>query len=148
MSLETIFSACGMVAMLGWLLLIFLPRWKWTARFIAACLVPLALAVVYLALIVTHFEQSEGGFGSLAQVSQLFQNPHNLLAGWIHYLAFDLFIGAWEVRDAQKVGLHHLLVVPCLVLTFLLGPIGLLLYFVLRWSIKRKLLIGGTHERA
>lgn len=148
MPLETIFSACGMVAMLGWLLLIFVPRWKWTARFIAACLVPLALAVVYLVLVVTHFGQSEGGFGSLAEVSLLFRNPHNLLAGWIHYLAFDLFIGAWEVRDAQSVGLHHLLVVPCLVLTFLLGPIGLLLYFVLRWSLKRKLLVGGEHERA
>jgi len=149
MSLETIFSTCGTLAMLGWLLLIFVPRWKWTARFIAACLVPLALAVVYLVLVATHFGQSEGGFGSLAEVSLLFRNPHNLLAGWIHYLAFDLFIGAWEVRDAQKIGLHHLLVVPCLVLTFLLGPIGLLLYFGLRWSIKRKLLIGGVeHERA
>jgi len=148
MPLETIFSACGMVAMLGWLLLIFVPRWKWTARFIAACLVPLALAVVYLVLVATHFGQSEGGFGSLAQVSQLFQNPHNLLAGWIHYLAFDLFIGAWEVRDSQRIGLHHLLVVPCLVLTFLLGPIGLLLYFVLRSAIKRKLFVGGIHERA
>ncbi len=148
MPLEKIFSACGMVAMLGWLLLIFVPRWKWTARLIAVCLLPLALAVVYLVLVVTHFGQSEGGFGSLAEVSLLFRNPHNLLAGWIHYLAFDLFIGAWEVRDAQKVGLHHLLVVPCLVLTFLLGPIGLLLYFVLRFAVKRKLLVGETHERA
>ena len=137
-----------MVAMLGWLLLIFLPRWKWTARFIAACIIPLALAVVYLLLVVTHFGQSEGGFGSLAEVSLLFRNPHNLLAGWIHYLAFDLFIGAWEVRDAQKVGLHHLLVVPCLLLTFLFGPVGLLLYFMLRWSLKRKLLVGGADERA
>jgi hypothetical protein len=148
MPLETIFSACGMVAMLGWLLLIFLPGWKWTARFIAAGLLPLALAVVYLILVATHFGQSDGGFGSLAEVSQLFQNPHNLLAGWIHYLAFDLFIGAWEVRDARKVGLHHLLVVPCLVLTFLLGPIGLLLYFGLRFVVKRKLLVGETDERA
>jgi len=148
MPLEKIFSACSMVAMLGWLLLIFLPRWKWTARFIAACIIPLALAVVYLLLVVTHFGQSEGGFGSLAEVSLLFRNPHNLLAGWIHYLAFDLFIGAWEVRDAQKVGLHHLLVVPCLLLTFLFGPVGLLLYFMLRWSLKRKLLVGGADERA
>ena len=148
MSLETIFSVCGRVAMLGWLLLIFVPRWKWTARFITAVLLPLALAFVYLFLIAMHFGQSEGGFGSLAQVGLLFRNPHNLLAGWIHYLAFDLFIGSWEVRDAQRVGIHHLLVVPCLVLTFLLGPIGLLLYFALRFAIKRKFFVGGTeHER-
>ncbi len=141
MTLETIFSACGMVAMLGWLLLIFLPRWKWTARFIAACLIPLAFAVVYLFLVVTHFGQSEGGFGSLAEVSLLFRNPHNLLAGWIHYLAFDLFVGGWEVRDAGRLGINHLLVIPCLILTFLLGPIGLLLYFVLRWTLRRKFMI-------
>lgn len=135
--------------MLGWLLLIFVPRWKWTARFIAAILLPLALACVYLFLVATHFGQSEGGFGSLAEVGLLFRNPHNLLAGWIHYLAFDLFIGSWEVRDAQRLGIHHLLVVPCLVLTFLLGPIGLLLYFVLRFAVKRKFFVGGTeHERA
>ena len=148
MPLETIFSVCGWVATLGWLLLIFVPRWKWTARFIAACAIPLVLAVVYLVIVATHFGQSEGGFGSLAQVSLLFRNPHNLLAGWIHYLAFDLFIGAWEVRDAQRVGINHLLVVPCLILTFLLGPTGLLLYFVLRWSIKRKFFVGGENERA
>jgi hypothetical protein len=149
MSLETVFSLCNWVAMLGWLLLVFVPRWKWTARFITACLIPLAFAFLYLFLVVTHFGQSEGSFSSLAGVSLLFRNPYNLLAGWIHYLAFDLFIGSWEVRDAQRLGIHHLLVVPCLALTFIFGPIGLLLYFVLRFAVKRKFLIGGgEHERA
>ena len=55
-----------------------------------------------------------------------------LLAGWTHYLAFDLFIGGWEVRDAQRRGIPHLLVVPALVLTFLFGPAGLLLYLAIR----------------
>ena len=55
-----------------------------------------------------------------------------LLAGWIHYLAFDLLIGTWETRDARERGLPHLLLVPCLVLTFLLGPAGWLLYMGVR----------------
>jgi Domain of unknown function (DUF4281) len=149
MSLETIFSVCGWVASLGWLLLVFVPRWKWTARFITAVLLPLTLAFVYLFLVATHFGQSEGSFSSLAGVSQLFRNPYNLLAGWIHYLAFDLFIGSWEVRDAQRLGIRHLLVVPCLVLTFIFGPVGLLLYFGLRFAVKRRFLVGGVeHERA
>jgi len=143
MSLETIFSICTTLVLPGWLLLVFAPRWKWTARFIAACLLPLALAVVYLFLVATHFGQSEGGFSSLAEVSLLFRNPHNLLAGWIHYLAFDLFVGAWEVRDAGRLGIRHLLVVPCLALTFLFGPVGLLLYFALRFAVKRAVLVGG-----
>jgi hypothetical protein len=143
MSPEQLFSLCGMLVLPGWLLLVFLPRWKWTARLVCPVVIPLILACVYLWLVATTFGRTPGGFGSLAEVSQLFQNPRALLAGWIHYLAFDLFIGSWEVRDAQRVGLHHLLIVPCLVLTFLFGPVGLLLYFVLRASICRKLLVEG-----
>jgi hypothetical protein len=143
MSPETIFSACGTLVLPGWLLLVFLPRWKWTARLVAPVIIPAVIGVVYVYLVVAHFGRAEGGFGSLADVSRLFQNRHALLAGWIHYLAFDLFVGAWEVRDAQRVGVHHLLVVPCLVLTFLFGPAGLLLYFLLRWSLRRAFLVGG-----
>jgi hypothetical protein len=55
-----------------------------------------------------------------------------LLAGWVHYLAFDLFIGSWQVRDSQQRGIGHLFVIPCLVLTFLFGPAGLLCYLALR----------------
>ena len=79
-------------------------------------------------LVVATLPGAEGGFSSLAGVSALFDDPWALLAGWTHYLAFDLFIGGWEVRDAQQRGVRHLLVVPALVLTFLLragGPAAL-----------------------
>lgn len=142
MSPETLFSICSMLVVPGWLLLVFAPRWKWSARIIAGVLIPLVLGLVYLYLVVTHFGESGGGFGSLAQVSQLFRNPYNLLAGWVHYLAFDLFVGSWEVRDAERLRINHLLVVPCLVLTFLLGPIGLLLYFALRAFMKRRFIVN------
>lgn len=129
--LESIFSACSTLALLGWASLIFLPRQR-LAHLLAAVAIPLAIAVVYLVLIAQHFGRTEGGFGSLSAVAQLFSNPALLLAGWVHYLAFDLFIGAWEARDAQHHGIRHLLVVPCLLLTFMLGPIGLLSYWALR----------------
>lgn len=129
--LETIFSTCSSLAVVGWAALIFLPRQR-HAHLLAAVIIPLAIAVVYLVLIVQHFGRSPGGFGSLSDVALLFSNPAALLAGWVHYLAFDLFIGAWETRDAQRVGVPHLLLVPCLVLTFMFGPIGLLGYWGLR----------------
>jgi hypothetical protein len=135
MTAESLFSICSMLVLPGWVLLVFLPRWSWTQR-IAAGVVPLVLAIAYLVLIVTNFRKSQGGFGSLQQVSQLFQNPYNLLAGWVHYLAFDLFIGAWEVRDAARLRIAHALVIPCLVLTFLFGPIGLLTWFLIRSSLR------------
>ena len=65
-------------------------------------------------------------------MATLFQKRELLLAGWIHYLAFDLFIGAWETRDAPRNQIPHLVVIPCLVMTFMLGPIGLLFYFAIR----------------
>lgn len=97
------------------------------------------LAVVYLYLVVSDFNDAEGSFTSLAGVAQLFANPKVVLAGWIHYLVFDLFVGCWEVRDSRRHGIHHLLVVPSLILTFLLGPIGLLTYLILRLVRTRSL---------
>lgn len=141
MSYEIIFSICNTAVLPGWLLLAILPRWKWTARLITSVIIPAIFGLVYLYLVITQFGKTEGGFGSLSQVQQLFQNPAMLLAGWIHYLAFDLFIGSWEVRDAQRLGLNHLLVIPCLALTFLFGPIGLMLYFLLRFVAKKQTLV-------
>jgi hypothetical protein len=141
MSYETIFSICNTAVLPGWLLLAVLPRWKWTARLITSVIIPALLGLVYLYLVITQFGKTEGGFGALSQVQQLFQNPAMLLAGWIHYLAFDLFIGSWEVREAQRLGLNHWLVIPCLALTFLFGPLGLLLYFLIRWAAKKQTLV-------
>ena len=135
MAAEPLFSICNFMVLPGWLLLAIAPRWRWTQR-IAGLGLPLALAVVYLTLLVLHFRESGGGFGSLAQVSKLFENQYLLLAGWIHYLAFDLFTGSWLVRDAERLRIAHALVVPCLLLTFLFGPVGLLTWFLIRTSLR------------
>ena len=134
---ETLFSASGKIAMAGWALLVFAPRWRWSQR-IASAIIPLALAIVYLVLIVLYFAKSPGGFGTLAQVMQLFQNPWLLLAGWIHYLAFDLFLGAWQARQAQRLGISHFVVIPCLLLTFLFGPVGFLVFWMIRSAVERR----------
>lgn len=132
MNAEKLFSICNSIALIGWILLVFAPRWRWTSRLVLAGAIPLLLSAVYLALIVTTFGKAEGGFGTLADVMKLFTYPWVALTGWVHYLVFDLFVGSWEVRDAQSRGVSHWLVVPCLALTFLLGPIGFLLYHVIR----------------
>lgn len=95
-------------------------------------MIPLALAIVYSGLIATHWSGHRGGFATLSDVAELFTDRWLLLAGWVHYLAFDLFLGAWEVRDAAVERVPHWLVVPCLVATFLLGPFGLLAYCLVR----------------
>jgi hypothetical protein len=137
MTAEQLFSILNLVAIAGWLPMIVVPRARWASTIVPVA-VPALLAVIYVALVVVALPQSEGSFSSLAGVSALFENPWGLLAGWTHYLAFDLFIGGWEVRDARQRGIPHLLVLPALVLTFLFGPGGLLLYLGIRWLAPNK----------
>ena len=131
MTAAQLFSIVNLVTMAAWLPLVFMPRSRW-ATTVVPIAVPSLLAAVYVALVVTTMPGSDGGFSSLAGVSALFDNPWALLAGWVHYLAFDLFVGGWEVRDAQRHGIPHLLVVPVLLITFLFGPAGLLVYLAIR----------------
>ena len=137
MSAEQIFSIANFAALCGWLLLIVLPGKRWVTHVVSGVAVPAAFAALYSVLIALHFAGSEGGFSSLPEVAQLFNNPWLLLAGWVHYLAFDLLIGSWEVRDARERGVRHIFVVPCLVLTFLFGPAGWLLYLGVRSGARR-----------
>jgi hypothetical protein len=131
MTMEGVFSACNLLAMVGWILLLAVPRQR-LAMVVAGTAIPLTLAAIYLAIFALHVRGSEGGFSSLAAVTLLFGNRGLLLAGWVHYLAFDLFIGAWETRDAMARRVPRLLLAPCLVMTFMLGPIGLLGYHLVR----------------
>jgi hypothetical protein len=139
MTAESIFSLANFVALAGWLVLIIAGRRRWAETLVTGAVLPLLFTVLYSGLIVVHWKDGDGGFGSPAGVQALFSNKWVLLAGWVHYLAFDLFIGSWQVRDSKEHDIPHWLVVPGLVLTFLFGPAGLLLYFVIRLLRARKL---------
>ena len=139
---NTVFSIVNLIAIVGWVLLAALPGRRWAER-ASAWVVPGVLAASYVAIIASSWGQSSGGFSSLADVALLFEDPWLLLAGWIHYLAFDLLIGNWIVRDAQQRGLSHGWVLPSLVLTFLFGPAGWLSYLGLRRALR-----GRTNGRA
>lgn len=138
MSPETIFIIANNGVIPFWLLLVFAPRWKWTQILVHTFALPLLLAVLYLYLAITSFGGGEGNFFSLAGVMALFEDPNAVLAGWIHYLVFDLFVGAWIARDAQRLQIGHFIVVPCLFFTLMLGPAGLLMYYLFRASLRRR----------
>jgi len=132
MTPEQIFSVANSLALAGWLILIVAGRAKWAAPLLTGAVIPLLFAIAYAGILTMHWGETPGGFSTLAGVQSLFTNPWMLLAGWIHYLAFDLFIGSWQVRDAQRHGIAHWMLLPSLVLTFLFGPGGLLVYMALR----------------
>jgi hypothetical protein len=132
-----LFDICNAAVMPFWALMIFAPGWVWTQRLVHSALIPALLGSVYVSLMFTSSPPEGAGFGSLEAVTALFAQPEVVLGGWVHYLVFDLFVGAWEARDAQRRGLHPALVAPCLILTLMLGPAGLLAYLALRGALRR-----------
>lgn len=138
---QSVFSLVGYLAMGMWLLLILAPNWKFTQRLISLKLVPILLSVIYAVYLFLAIQGGSGlDFGSLEAVMQLFTIKDALLAGWVHYLAFDLLIGMWMVEKNRDLKIHILLMVPCLLATFMMGPIGFLLFVIIQ-SIKKQ-----THE--
>jgi hypothetical protein len=148
MTADQIFRICGMLAMLGWLGLILTPVWPKQSRerlprLIFAVAVPAIIAAFYTGLIVTHWAGHPGGFNTLDGVMLLFTDRWLVTAGWIHYLAFDLFIGGWELADSRERGVPHLAIIPVLIVTFLFGPIGLLSYLGLRMFWRKPASLRG-----
>ena len=158
--LERLFANASTVAMLGWLALLVglqaqglgapggAPRQASRALLtLGGRLIPLLLSLGYAALMLQWWGRSPGGFGSLEQVATLLESRGLLLAGWVHYLAFDLWVGRWAIDalaaepEAQGVAnwVGRLLMLPCLLLTFMFGPVGLLAFLALRqarrWSL-------------
>jgi len=136
---EQWFGYAGQAAMLGWLILVFLPR-RWALlTAVPRFVIPFGLSLLYSGLTMTHFFSVEGGgYGSLDEVAALLSSREMLLAGWVHYLAFDLFIGGWIAIEADKVGLNRFVQVPILLATFMFGPIGLATFLAMRAGFFRK----------
>ncbi len=132
-----VFSYANLMAMPMWLLLIVLPKWKVTRFLIDYKIIPLALSLIYAIYIFIAITTGGGmDFGSLESVMALFTKENAVLAGWVHYLAFDLLVGMWIIDQNRTLKIHQLLIAPCLVGTFMLGPVGFLLFMAMR-SIKK-----------
>ncbi len=132
-----VFSIANLIAMPMWALMIFLPKWKVTRFLIDFKLIPIVLSVLYFVYIFISLKQGNGmDFSSLETVMELFTSENAVLAGWIHYLAFDLLVGMWIISENKKLNIHHVLIVPCLLGSFMLGPIGFLLFMIMK-TIKK-----------
>lgn len=140
MSPADIYTIVNTGILIPWLLLIVAPKWKFTKTIVLSGAICLIVSGIYLLLMIKTLGSGvEMDFSSLEAVKALFQNDTAVVMGWMHYIAFDLFIGMWEVENAQKHGISHWLVIPCLLLTLMAGPIGLILYFIVRGIKTKKL---------
>ena len=137
MTADDLFGLVSAAVLPGWAILILSPRgrWAWLDR-VPAVILPLGLAAVYSGLILTYFSASGGGFGSIAAVRMLFASDFGLVAGWVHYLAFDLMIGAMMAGKMDQMGVARVIQAPLLVLIFLFGPLGVFLIWVMQGALR------------
>ena len=141
MTYDLAFSLLNLSVMPAWALLIIFPRANITRRLVHSAFYPVALGIFYaVCFAYANFGgagSTEVDFTTLEGVSAIFATPIGVLIGWSHYLVFDLFVGAWIGRDAQRQGITHWLAAPSMFFSFLLGPVGLLIYLTGRALIKR-----------
>ncbi|MHA7898818.1 MAG: ABA4-like family protein [Henriciella sp.] len=136
MSWETGFIILNLMVLPAWALLLILPRSNLTRTAVHSMLWPIVMGAIYatslIAAMVFGLSDPDAGF-TLSGVQALFSHPNGVILGWSHYLVFDLFVGAWIARDGQRRAIAHWKLIPCLLGAFLFGPVGLLLYAILRW---------------
>ena len=127
---ELLFTIANTAILLAWLPLLLAPKWSFTKQMLAFPYVPFILSFFYLFFLLNDGGLAEADFSSLAGILELYRNatPEAAAAGWMHYLAFDYWVGCWMLSDAQKKAVPHLLIVVPLLCTFMLGPVGIMLY--------------------
>lgn len=136
----SLFTIANLSVIPAWILLVVLPKSSITKTVVHSYLYPFLLGILYIWLMVVSWG-GEGGMDTLENLKTSFGRDEILVLGWVHYLVFDLFIGAWMSRDSRTLGIHHMTLIPCLVLTLFAGPIGLVSYLIIRWMKTRSALI-------
>ena len=136
MSWELGFNIINALVLPAWALLLVLPRSPITKALVHSMFWPVLMGSIYATLLAASMffgvAHPDAGFSSTG-VQALFDHPNGVLIGWTHFLVFDLFVGTWIARDAGRQGISHLATIPCLLGAFLFGPIGLLLYAIIRF---------------
>ena len=121
-----------------WLMLIIIPNSKFTQFFVNSIILPLILSATYIYIIYQAILMDEPIFDvfklyvSLDNLYILFATESFLLVFWLHFLALNLFLGSWISREGIKYNIPRSLVFTPLILVYLTGPLGLVLYWLIR----------------
>jgi len=138
--IEKVFSLSSALVMPFWILMIFFPHWRWTNRVMQSQLVLVPVAALYALLVLPHFGDIfiEVANPTLNSISALLGTSYGATIAWVHFLAFDLFVGRWVYLDGRENAINVWIMAPVLFFCLMLGPIGLLLYLSVRLSHKWK----------
>ena len=136
---ETIFNIFNSGILFFWILLLVFPKKVFTQKVIAFPWVPLVIAIGYVYFLSTTTGIFSADFSSLYGLTEMFQNakPRGVAAGWLHYLAFDFWVGCWMLKNSQEKRVKHVWMILPLICTFMLGPLGIILYTLVLLTQKK-----------
>jgi hypothetical protein len=134
-----LFDLCNLIILLVWGFILFFPGWRISENLISYPWVPLGISFFYSYFIIVSGGLAEADFSSLEGIVTLFKKttPESAAAGWLHYLAFDFWVGTWIIRHSRKKGIAHLAIIFPLLCTFMLGPVGIMMYSFLLMGIQQ-----------
>ncbi len=133
MDTNLLFTAFNGLAMFGWLFLFVLPKKQITQQLLYSGLWPGLLAISYaVCLVIAVSSSGTPSFSTMDDIRQIFSSDWGVLTGWVHYLCFDLLVGIWITRNAQQKNISHGWIIVPLFFTFMLGPLGWMMYLVIR----------------
>jgi hypothetical protein len=129
-SMDTVFSLSSLTSIPFWLLMILAPRWIWTRKILGSPFVILPAAILYIVLVFPNIISSFPTLTNpkLETIQALLGSSAGATITWVHFLAFDLFVGRWAYLDSLERNIHPLLMAPILFLILMFGPLGFALY--------------------
>jgi hypothetical protein len=138
---DTVFSLSSLLVMPFWFLMIFFPTWKWTKRIIASPWISSGAALLYAVLVLPGVLQILPMVmnPNLQGIQSLLGTPAGATIAWVHFLAFDLFVGRWVYLDSRDKQRSPFLISPILFFVLMLGPLGFVLYLGARAFKARRL---------
>ena len=127
-----------------WLMLVFIPNHSITKIFCHSILAPLLLAIAYVFVarqIILDGNILEGFklYIGLDGLEEIYSNDSLRLVFWLHFLAISLFIGSWIARDCQRYMVPKILSIPCIIITYFTGPLGVVIYWFVRIFYAKKI---------
>ena len=137
-TIETLYMWINLGVLRFWFILIVFPQSHLSRIFVTSVFPFFILSGVYIFILYKSYligYDFDGNFTlylGLSELSRLFEDHLYIMIFWTHFIAINLFIGGWIVKDSQRFSINKVLMALPLIVTYLIGPIGLFLYWIIR----------------
>ena len=137
-TIEMLFYWVNLGVLPFWFVLIFFPQSHLCRYFVTSIFPIFLLSCAYIFILYKSYLNSFNFYGNfelylgIDNISNLFSDKTFLMMFWIHFISINLFTGGWIVKDSQKFSINKILLIIPLLITYLIGPLGIFVYWLIR----------------